>query len=104
GAPFQGRAKQIGALRGTLCSVSKIEKLLEEARRGMQRLEPAEALAAQQAGALLVDIRPADQRTRDGVISGALVIDRNVLEWRLDPSRPNRVAESGGPDQIASLL
>ena len=49
------------------------------------RLEPAEAYGAMAAGAVLVDIRPQEQRDRDGTIPGALVIDRNVLEWRLDP-------------------
>jgi rhodanese-related sulfurtransferase len=47
-------------------------------------------------GALVVDVRPLEQRQRDGGLSGALVIDRNVLEWRLDPSCPDRV------DEIAS--
>ena len=37
-------------------------------------------------GALVVDIRPVEQRTADGPLPGALIIDRNVLEWRLDPT------------------
>ncbi len=44
-----------------------------------------------EAGALVVDIRPVEQRTRDGELDGALVIDRNVLEWRLDPTSPHRI-------------
>ena len=62
-----------------------IEVLLDDARKGLIRLEPAEAHRAAASGAILVDIRPSEQRERDGTIPGALVIDRNVLEWRLDP-------------------
>jgi rhodanese-related sulfurtransferase len=62
-----------------------IDQLLREARSGLTRLEPEEARAAQEAGALLVDTRPEDDRRRDGVIPGAVHIPRTVLEWRLDP-------------------
>ena len=48
-------------------------------------MDPEDALRATVSGAILVDIRPLEQRERDGTIPGALVIDRNVLEWRLDP-------------------
>ena len=67
-------------------SVKTVDELLAEAR-GMlpHRPAPAEALRAQARGALLVDIRGDDQR-RDGLIPGALVIHRNVLEWRCDPA------------------
>src|SRR5258708_30701145 len=68
-----------------------IDHLLEQARAAIDRLTPSGALAAQQAGALIVDIRPLEQRRRDGEIPGALVVDRNVLEWRLAP------AARGGP-------
>lgn len=70
-----------------------IDQLLAEARSNLVRV-PAEALASEQAaGSLVVDIRPVEQRHRDGELPGALVIDRNVLEWRLAPSSPNRVVE-----------
>ena len=70
-----------------------IDELLAAARTGMPRVLP-EALAGEQvAGALVVDIRPVEQRHRDGELPGALVIDRNVLEWRLAPSSPNRVVD-----------
>lgn len=62
-----------------------IQVLLDDARKGLIRLEPAEAHGEAASGAILVDIRPLEQRERDGTIPGALVIDRNVLEWRLDP-------------------
>ena len=70
-----------------------IDELLAAARTGMPRIPP-EALASEQAaGALVVDIRPVEQRHRDGDLPGALVIDRNVLEWRLAPSSPNRLVD-----------
>jgi rhodanese-related sulfurtransferase len=62
-----------------------IDQLLAEARGRLERLEPAEALAAQEAGAILIDTRSSDERRREGVIPGALHIPRTVLEWRLDP-------------------
>jgi rhodanese-related sulfurtransferase len=62
-----------------------VDELLAEARAGLVRLTPAQAVTAVSDGAILVDIRPADQRDRDGHLPGAHVIPRNVLEWRLDP-------------------
>jgi rhodanese-related sulfurtransferase len=62
-----------------------VGELLALARSGLARVTPAEALAESRNGAVLVDIRPAEQRARDGSLSGAEVIPRNVLEWRLDP-------------------
>jgi rhodanese-related sulfurtransferase len=50
-------------------------------------------------GGLVVDIRPVEQRRRDGDLPGAIVIDRNVLEWRLDPASPHRIPEVRGHDQ-----
>jgi rhodanese-related sulfurtransferase len=63
-----------------------IDELLAEARSRLERLEPTDALAAQAAGALLIDTRSTDDRLREGVIPGALHIPRTVLEWRLDPA------------------
>jgi len=65
--------------------ISSIGDLLDEARGGLDRLEPEAALAALEAGAALVDIRPPEQRSSEGEVPGAFVIGRNVLEWRLDP-------------------
>ena len=50
-------------------------------------------------GALVVDIRPVEQRSRDGELEGAVVIDRNVFEWRLDPASEHRIAEVSGYEQ-----
>lgn len=59
--------------------------LLERAREDLDRLTPREAVAAVASGAHLVDIRPAWQREIDGEIPGALIVERNHLEWRLHP-------------------
>jgi rhodanese-related sulfurtransferase len=63
-----------------------IDHLLADARRRLQRLDPRAALDASRAGAVLIDIRTESQIARDGTIPGALVVSRNVLEWRLDPA------------------
>jgi rhodanese-related sulfurtransferase len=70
---------------------SAIEVYLERARAGLDRVEPEHLADELTAGAILVDIRPVEQRRRDGELSGAVIIDRNVLEWRLDPTSPDRL-------------
>ena len=65
---------------------TSIETLLDKARGRLERLTPAQASEAWAAGAVVVDIRPAAQRATHGELPGALVIERNVLEWRLDPT------------------
>lgn len=67
-----------------------IEGVLEAARSRLERLEPAEALAAMGAGALLIDTRCAELRRETGIVPGALHVPLSVLYWRLDPSSPNR--------------
>jgi len=62
-----------------------IDEVLEAARRRIVRLAPEHAVSACRAGAVLVDIRPAAQREAEGELPGALVVERNVLEWRFDP-------------------
>jgi rhodanese-related sulfurtransferase len=62
-----------------------IDSLLEEARRGIDRLTPDEAYAALQDGAVLVDTRSEDERTEQGVlIPGSLHHPLSVVLWRLD--------------------
>ncbi|GAA4973062.1 rhodanese-like domain-containing protein [Kineococcus glutinatus] len=63
-----------------------IADVLARARARLDRLTPVQAHAEQAAGALLVDIRPMAQRLTEGEVPGALVLERNVLEWRLDPT------------------
>ena len=74
--------------------MATIDELLEQARRRLpRRVTPAELAGRMVAGALVVDIRPVDQRERDGELPGAVVVDRNVFEWRLDPASPDRLPE-----------
>ena len=68
-----------------------VDDLLAAARARLHRLGPAEARAAQERGAVLVDIRPAAQRRAEGEVPGALVVERNVLEWRFDPTSDARL-------------
>jgi rhodanese-related sulfurtransferase len=75
-----------------------IDEALQNARRRLQRVSPEQAAAERGRGALLIDTRTHEQRTRDGEIPGALVIDRTVLEWRLDPTSPSRIAEATNHD------
>ncbi|HTI32901.1 MAG TPA: rhodanese-like domain-containing protein [Miltoncostaea sp.] len=67
-----------------------VDELLRAARARLRRLTPAEAAAAQAAGGAIVDIRSDAQREADGLVPGALVVPRNVLEWRADPAHPDR--------------
>ena len=67
-----------------------VEVLLERARAHLDRVRPGELAAEVAHGAVVIDIRPSEQRLRDGELPGAAVIDRNVLEWRLDPTSPDR--------------
>ncbi|MFB7877506.1 MULTISPECIES: rhodanese-like domain-containing protein [unclassified Nocardia] len=69
-----------------------IDQMLENARADLQRLYVYDVPAALARGAILVDIRPAAQRVREGALPGALVIERNVLEWRLDPTSSARLS------------
>ena len=68
-----------------------IAEILDDARARLVRLGPAETDAAVRDGAVLIDIRPAAQRAEHGEIPGALIIERNVLEWRLDPRSDARL-------------
>ncbi|WTO75236.1 rhodanese-like domain-containing protein [Streptomyces sp. NBC_00210] len=71
-----------------------IDELLERVREDLDRVDPKEAFEAAAEGALLVDIRYAALRERDGLIPGALVVERNELEWRLDPQGSHRAPEA----------
>lgn len=75
-----------------------VDELLAKARAGLDRVSPDELEREVEAGALLVDIRPVEQRERDGVLPGALVIDRNVFEWRLAQSSEWKIVDVE-PDQ-----
>lgn len=78
---------------------SQIDMLLAEARAGLDRVQPRDLAAELGAGSLVVDTRPVEQRRRDGDLPGAVVVDRNVLEWRLDPTSPHRLPAASDPDR-----
>lgn len=73
-----------------------LDELVAEATARIERLEPAEARAELERGAVLVDLRSETARARDGVVPGALHVPRTVLEWRLDPDGVWRNPHVGG--------
>jgi rhodanese-related sulfurtransferase len=75
-----------------------IDAIVEAARQRLRRLDPLAARDAMSSGALLVDIRPHAQRLAEGSVPGALVVERNVLEWRFDPRSEARLPEATGFD------
>ena len=81
-----------------------IDELLDDARSRITRVTPLEAAARSAAGAVLVDIRPAAQRGREGEVPGALVVERNVLEWRFDPQSDARLPQATGYDVEVVVL
>jgi rhodanese-related sulfurtransferase len=88
-----------GPILGTGERPLGIDELLERVRAGLERVEPRDAYEGALAGeALLVDIRYAALRERDGLIPGALVVERNELEWRLDPQGSHRVPQATSHD------
>jgi rhodanese-related sulfurtransferase len=78
--------------------------LLDQARSSLDRLSPRAAYQAWLGGAELVDIRPAAQRAFEGEVPGALLVERNVLEWRFDPASPARLPEATGHDLQVIVL
>jgi rhodanese-related sulfurtransferase len=83
---------------------SSIDQVLIRSRRSLDRVEPDRLAAEMAAGALVVDIRPVEDRDREGLLPGAVVVGRNVLEWRLDPTSPDRIAEAVDPDRRVVLV
>ncbi|WP_422745265.1 rhodanese-like domain-containing protein [Mycobacterium sp. WMMD1722] len=83
---------------------SRIDRVLAAARERLRRLPAAEVPAAIADGAVLVDIRPAAQRAREGDVPAALVIERNVLEWRCDPTSDARIPQAVDDDVFWVVL
>jgi rhodanese-related sulfurtransferase len=77
---------------------SRIDKVLDAARDRLQRLPASAVPGALERGAILVDIRPQAQRDREGNVAAALVIERNVLEWRCDPTSDAKLPEAVDDD------
>ncbi|OBF19986.1 rhodanese-like domain-containing protein [Mycobacterium sp. ACS4331] len=78
--------------------MSRIDSILEAARARLNRLSASDVPGAVERGAVLVDIRPAAQRAAEGSVPAALVIERNVLEWRCDPTSDARITEAVDDD------
>jgi rhodanese-related sulfurtransferase len=97
--PLGADALDAGRVRGSDEQPVGIDELLERVREGYERIEAQQAHDAHLDGdALLVDIRYAALRERDGLIPGALVVERNELEWRLDPRGSHRAPEATSHD------
>ena len=76
-----------------LAGSSAVDGLVAALRAGYTRVRATDLVAEMAAGAMVIDTRPSEQRSRDGELPGALVVDRNVLEWRLDPTSPHRLPQ-----------
>jgi rhodanese-related sulfurtransferase len=85
------RTQDGGHTAGPPPGARTIDQVLAQARTQLSRLSPVQANRAAHRGAVLVDIRPMHQRYEEGEIPGALTIERNVLEWRLDPASDARL-------------
>ena len=81
-----------------------IDDVLAEARASLVRISPRQALAEQAEGAVVVDIRPMWQREREGEVPGSLVVERNHLEWRFDPTSAARLPEAVDHDVRVLVL
>ena len=84
--------------------MSRIDEIVAEARAGMERVEPAELPLLQAEGACVIDIRNAVTRDPEGLVPGALIIDRLVLEWRLDPDCGYALPEAPARDDLVVLV
>jgi rhodanese-related sulfurtransferase len=81
-----------------------VDELLADARSRLRRIGPLEAATRATSGAVLVDIRPAAQRAVEGSVPGALLVERNVLEWRFDPASDARLPQATGYDVEVIVL
>src|SRR5208283_4700281 len=91
--PFADRPRRPAPADPGGWAVTSTDDLLDEARRRITRVSPADLEAVAAGGGLIIDIRPSEQRRTEGELDGALVIERNVLEWRLDPTGSHRIPE-----------
>jgi Rhodanese-related sulfurtransferase len=75
-----------------------VNDLLAAARARLDRPDPRRAAAMVERGAILVDTRPGWQRAQEGELPGALLIERNHIEWRLDPASDARIPQATDHD------
>ncbi|HSO96639.1 MAG TPA: rhodanese-like domain-containing protein [Acidimicrobiia bacterium] len=80
-----------------------IEAWLASVRAGWDRITPTHAATEAAAGALLVDIRPLEQRRRQGDVPGAVILGRTVLEWRLAPTSAHRIPQTARDARVIVL-
>ena len=86
-----------------MADASAVDRLLERSRSALDRVDPPDLAARAAAGALVVDLRPEQDRRRDGALPGAVVVERIHLEWRLDPTSEHRLPEAT-PDRAVILV
>jgi rhodanese-related sulfurtransferase len=84
--------------------LSAVDRLLAQARLGLRRVDPRRAQQIAESGGLLIDIRPAAQRAEFGEVPGAIIVERNNLEWRLDPGGSHRIPEAENPDRPVVII
>jgi rhodanese-related sulfurtransferase len=84
--------------------VRTVDEILAAARGRLRRLAPDEAFRELAGGAVLIDIRPAAQRARDGEVPGSVIVERNHLEWRLDPCCEARLPWVTGHDHRVIVI
>ena len=84
--------------------LSAVDRLLAQARLGLRRVDARQAKQIGDEGGLLIDIRPAAQRAEFGEIPGTLIVERNNLEWRLDPGGSHRLPEAENPDRPVVII
>jgi rhodanese-related sulfurtransferase len=89
---------------GSRSAPPSIDEILSEVRGRLSRVSPEDARARQREGALLVDIRYELLRRQDGTIPGALIVERNELEWRLDPQCDYRLPQAEHHDVEVLVL
>lgn len=85
---------QARVLRSMTREPSRIAQHLEATRQTLDRVEPSELAAVVAQGSLVVDIRPESNRRDEGELPGAVVVERIHLEWRIDPTSPDRIPEA----------
>jgi rhodanese-related sulfurtransferase len=92
-------------VRPEVGDLTGVDRVLWEARTRIgPRIAADDLSTALAGGALVIDIRPSEQRRRDGELEGAVVVDRNVLEWRLDPTSPHRLPVMNDPDRQVIIV
>jgi rhodanese-related sulfurtransferase len=81
-----------------------IDDLLADVQSSLDRVTPEAAPRLMAGGALIVDTRSADHREREGTIPGSIWVERNVLEWRLDPASAHKIPQVASYDQVVIVV